>query len=124
MSMSNIVVNDGKATPLAHTFIGIADGDNARYVNQDSLTLKGQETLGFTVKRSSGTQASTARVTHWDPVEVTVAGVTTVDHGNSCDLKWNFSPSATLAERTDTFMQSINAAIALKDSIVGLLPIL
>lgn len=127
MAMSNITVNDGKATPVAHVFVGIADGDDARFVNDAAaLTLKGQETLNVAIKRSTGaTQASTARITMWDPVEVTdVSGVTRVDHGSSADLRWNFAPTSTEAERKDIVMMSVNAAIAQLATITKLIPIL
>lgn len=127
MAMSNISVNDGKATPVAHVFVGIADGNDARFVNDaGALTLKGQETLNVTIKRStSATQASTARITMWDPVEVTDAtGVTKVDHGSSADLRWNFAPGSTEAERKDIVMLAVNAAIAQITTITKLIPIL
>lgn len=128
MSLSNIAVNDGKATPVSHVFVGIADGDDARFVNDaGALTLKGQETLNISIKRSTGgTQASTARVTLWDPVEVTdvSTGLAKVDHGSSADLRWNFAPGSTEAERKDVVMLSVNAAIAQISTITKLLPLL
>lgn len=125
MAIANIVINDGKATPVAHTFVPIQDGANAIYVNDaGALTLKGQETLGFNVKRSSApTQASTVRITLWDPVEVTdVSGVTKVDHGSSVDCRFNFAPASTEAERTDDVMLLINFLTAKKTDIVKILP--
>lgn len=125
MALANIVVNDGKATPLAHTFIGVQDGAKARYVNEaGATTLKGQETLGFDVNRAtSANQASTARVTLWDPVEVTdTTGVINVDHGSSSDCRFNFANNATIAEKTDLVMLTINSLTALKDDIINLRP--
>lgn len=125
MAIANIVVNDGKATPLAHTFIPVQDGAKARYVNDaGALTLKGQETLALDITRTtSSNQASTAKLSLWDPVEVTdVTGVTTVDHGSSAEARLNFAPNSTEAERTDVIMLLVNALTAKKSDIAKLLP--
>jgi hypothetical protein len=125
MAIANIVVNDGKSTPVAHTFVPIQDGADARYVNDaGAQTLAGQETLGLKISRSAnGTQAHTVRITLWDPTEVVNADTTvSVDHGSSADLRFNFAPNSTEAERKDVVMLAVNAAIAKISDITKLLP--
>lgn len=126
MSIGNIVVNDAATTPVAHTFVPIQDGADARYVNEaGALTLKGQETLGVAIKRAANPSlAHTARITMWDPKEVTDAntGLPVIDHGNSADLRFNFSDKSTVQERKDIVKMSVNAALAKIDDIAGLIP--
>lgn len=125
MAITNIVVNDATSpTPVAHTFVPVADGNNAKWVNGTGAnTLKGQETIGLDVKRAADARAAnTARLTLWDPVEVAaVDGTYSVKYGNSVDLRFNFSQQATSQQRSDAFDLAINAAIAKKADIVGLL---
>jgi len=125
MSMSNIVVNDvSTPTPIAHTFVPVADGANAKWVNgSGAQTLKGQETLGLDIKRATDARsANTARLTLWDPTEVAaVDGTYGVKYGNSADLRFNFAQGATAQERANSFEIAINAAIAKKADIIGLL---
>lgn len=125
MSISNIVINDATSpTPVAHTFVPVANGNNARWVNgTGAATLKGQETLGLDVKRATDARsANTARLTMWDPVEVESAnGSVIVSHGNSADLRFNFAQAATSEEREHLFTLAINAALAKKAEICGLL---
>lgn len=124
MAISNIAVNDGKATPVLHTFVPIQDGKDARYVNEAGAnTLKGQETLGLSIKRADDSRsANTARLTMWDPVEVLgTDGTYVVKYGNSADLRFNFAQGATLAERVDIVAMAINALTAKKADIAGLI---
>jgi hypothetical protein len=127
MAIANIVVNDAATpTPIAHTFVPIQDGAEARYVNEaGAMTLKGQETLGLDIKRaSSGSgNANVARLTLWDPTEVLGSdGTHTVAYGSSFDLRFNFAQKATPAERKDLLTLAINALTAKKDDMAGLRP--
>lgn len=125
MAIANIVVNDGKSTPVAHTFVPIQDGADSRYVNDTGAsTLAGQETLGLAIRRAgNGNAAHTARLTVWDPVEVTAADTTvSVSHGSSADLRFNFAPNSTEAERKDVVMLAVNAVIGKITDITKLLP--
>lgn len=127
MAIANIVVNDATTpTPVAHTFVPIQDGAEARYVNESGAqTLKGQETLGLDIKRANGGSgnANVARLTLWDPTEVLgTDGTHTVSHGSSFDLRFNFAQKATLAERKNLLALAINALTAKKDDMAGLLP--
>lgn len=125
MALANIVINDATTpTPVAHTFVGIQDGSDARYVNDaGSITLKGQETLGLTIKRSvNQTQAHIARFTMWDPNEVTIDGVAVVTHGSSCDCRFNFAPGSSEQERLNLLTMAINGLTAKKSDMAKLLP--
>lgn len=126
MPIGNIVVADATTpTPVNHTFVPIADGNDAKYVNEaGAQTLAGQETIGFSIKRATdGKSANTARLTTWDPVEVlNVNGTYSVDHGSSCDTRCNFAQAATLQEKLNVVTMHINALIAMKNDIAGLKP--
>lgn len=126
MAISNIVINDATTpTPVAHTFVPVQDGAEARYVNAaGAQTLKGQETLGLDIKRASGgTSPHVARITMWDPTEVANGdGTYRVDHGSSCELRFNFAQASTLQARKDLLTMAINALTAKKDDMAGLLP--
>lgn len=126
MAIANIVVADATTpTPVNHTFVPIADGNEARYVNDaGSQTLAGQETIGFNVKRATdGKSANVVRMTMWDPTEVQgPSGTYLVDHGNSADTRFNFAQNATLQERLNTVTMHINALTAMKSAISGLQP--
>lgn len=125
MALANIVLNDATSpTPAAHTFVGIADGNRAIYVNEDSETLKGQETLRYNVDRVSSsantTKPNVASVSLYVPKEVEADGAFTVSHGSSYVTTCNFAQKATMQERLDGITMHIEALIALKDDIVNL----
>lgn len=125
MPIGNIVVNDATTpTPVAHTFVPVQDGSEARYVNEaGAQTLKGQETLGLDIKRaSSGGTANTARLTMWDPTEVAaVDGTYSVKYGSSADVRFNFAPQSTAQERLNLVTMTLNALTAKKSDIAGLI---
>lgn len=126
MALANIVLNDATSpTPVAHTFVGIADGNRAVYVNEDSETLKGQETLRYNVDRVSSsantTKPNVASVSLYVPKEVEGAdGAYAVSHGSSFVTTCNFAQKATTQERLDGVTMHIAALVALKDDIVNL----
>lgn len=125
MAIANIVIADATTpTPVNHTFVPIADGAEARYVNEAGAnTLKGQETLGLDIKRASGNgNANTARLTLWDPTEVAAGdGTYSVKYGSSADLRFNFAQAATNQERLNLVTMAINALTAKKADIAGLI---
>lgn len=126
MAIANISVDDATTpTPVAHVFVPVQDGAEARYVNEaGSQTLKGQETLGLDIKRASGgTSPHVARLTMWDPTEVlNTDGTYRVNHGSSCDLRFNFAQASSLQERLNLMTMAINALTAKKADMAGLLP--
>lgn len=131
MALANISVNDATTpTPVAHVFIGIADGNQARYVNDaGAQTLKGQETLQFTVNRvlssakSQQNKPNYVAVKMWDPKEVNNGdGTFTVAYGSSSVTEFNFAQAATAQDRADLVTMHINALNALKADIVALIP--
>lgn len=124
MAISNITASDATTpTPVVHTFVPVMDGPNAKYINDaGAFTLKGQETLGFEIKRATDNRsANTARLTMWDPVEVqAVDGTYSVSHGNSFDLRFNYAQAATLQKRLDLVTIAINVLTAKKADLAGL----
>lgn len=126
MAIANIVLTDGQGTPVNHTFVPVADGDNARWVNASTaLIVLGQETLGVNFERKAD-GASKVRLTLWDPTEVTVNGVTTVDHGNSVTTNFSFAPSATVQEKLDLIKMNadLQAEAVIQNAVKDHIPFL
>lgn len=124
MAIANIVVNDATTpTPVAHTFVPVQDGSEARYVNEaGAQTLKGQETLALDVKRNqAGGNPNTVRLSLWDPTEVAaVDGTYSVKYGSSFDLRFNFAQAEVLQGRRNVVRMAINALTVLEADIAGL----
>lgn len=52
-AMASITINDGKATPVAHTFAPVrTDGSNAKLANRNASIPKGFETLEVNVREA------------------------------------------------------------------------
>lgn len=127
MAIGNITINDATTpTPIAHVFVPVADGDDARYVNTAmALTLQGEESLGFSVKRSStDKQPTTVRCTVYDPKEVTDSstGLVSIGYSNSADSRFSFSTKASLQERLDAVTLMINFLTVMKAKIAAAEP--
>lgn len=122
MAIANVVIKDSAAAD--HTFIPVADGKDARWVNSTgAVTLQGEETLGYSINRAGDKKTgNTARLTVWDPKEVTdpVTGLTSVSFGNSADCRFNFSPSADLTSKKDVVAMMKNWIIAFETKIYNL----
>lgn len=125
MAIGNIVVADATTpTPVNHTFVPIADGADARYVNEaGAQTLAGQETLRFNVKRASdGKAPNSVQITIWDPKEVADGTLYKVSHGNSADMRFNFAQASTVQERLDIITMAEKTLVAMKTQIAAIQP--
>lgn len=127
MAIANVVLADAATTPVNHTFVPIADGNEPRWINSTGAqTLAGQETLSLSITRSTADKSPhSSRVTLYDPVEVLgTSGTYTVDHASSGDCRFKFAPNSTAQERKDVVRMMKNGLTALEDALSGPTPIL
>lgn len=126
-AIGNIVVNDGAATPVAHTFAPVTtNGTVAELANRTATTPKGFENLQLSLAKPAGpTQAYKFRAGFYDPVEATVDGAVTVVRNNSADIRINFAPDSTSQERLDTLamMANLLAHATVKSMVQNVEPI-
>lgn len=123
-----VVINDGKTTPLSHTFDLTSNGAGRAVLhNRAALTLVSQENLVVEVKQPAGKNgAYRATVSLGVPVALTdVNGRVSVDHLSSAKVEFNFAQSSSLAERKDVvalFANALNNAMV-KECILEVEPI-
>jgi hypothetical protein len=110
-AIGNIVVNDAKGTPVAHTYAPVTtDGTLARLANRAATTPAGFETLQVDLRQpTSTTGAYRLSVKANDPVTATVDGSDVVVRNSSCELTFNFSQMSTSQERLDLLKKMSNA---------------
>lgn len=127
-ALANIAVNDGAPTPVSHVFSPVTtDGSRAQLANRVSgTTPKGMELLNIEVKQPANADgAYKVILTMYDPTEVTVSGITSIDRANSVKCELNFSQRSTAQERTDlgAMLSNALAHAIVKDVISKLEPI-
>lgn len=125
-AIGSIAVAD--SVPATHTFAPVTtDGSLAKLANRASgLTPSGWELLNIEVRVPSvPTGAHKVIVTMYDPTEVTISGVTTLDKANSAKLEFNFSQKSTSVERLDvcTMFSNILANATVKSVFENLEPL-
>ncbi len=100
-----IVLADGKATPVSHTFeIASLSSGKLKAVNRAAPTIETQEILTIEVKQSaSSSGVSTVRVSLGmpNPVTDTNTGNVSVGEINSFVATFNLAGTSTLARRKD-----------------------
>lgn len=107
-----IVINDGKSTPVAHTFSMTSNGGGRMVThNRAAPTLQSQENLTVEVKQPAGKNgAYRSSVSLGHPVALTDPnGKVIVDHVSSSRSEFNFAQGSSLAERNDVVTMHINA---------------
>lgn len=105
-----VVINDGATTPVAHTFSPVTtDGAASELADRTASTPAGFRKLQFSVAQPSGQRtAYQIAIGHYNPVEATVSGVTSVVRACSAKLSLNFAPDSTAQERKDTLAYLVN----------------
>jgi hypothetical protein len=108
--MATITVND--SVPAAHAFAPVTtDGASAKFANRASgTTPAGWELMGIEVRQPPAQNGATKVVmTFYDPTEVTVGGVTSLDRFDSAKLEFNYSQKSLSVERLDLLAIVSNA---------------
>lgn len=109
-AIGNITVNDGEATPVAHTFSPVTtNGSLAKLANRAASSPIGEETLSVEVINPKATgQAYQVVLKGYDPVTATVEGVDQVVKYNSFELRFNLSQLSTTQEAKNLRMIAQN----------------
>lgn len=110
--IGSIAVND--SVPAAHTYAPVTtNGSLAEFANRASgTTPNGWELMNIEVRKPSAKDGATKVVmTFYDPSEVTVAGVTSLDRFNSAKLEFNYSQKSTSVERLNLETKVANALL-------------
>jgi hypothetical protein len=124
---SAISIDDGKATPVTHTFVPqqISPSEST-FVDKDSVTSAGQKQLiiGFS-PRSTKRSTDRVKVRLNMPIESTVDTVTAVAYTGRMSSDFVIPDQMTLAERTDFAALCANAIshAIIQGNIVDLEPV-
>lgn len=104
-AIAALTINDGLATPVAHTFSPVTtDGSMARWADRSPSIPSGYRLISHEVAGPSGNR-TTHKMTFgfMCPVVATVNGVDTVVRYSSAQLVLNIHPDSLLQERKDLF---------------------
>lgn len=102
-AIGNIAINDGKATPVTHTFAPVTtDGSTAELANRSASIPQGFEVLKVEVRKpTSNTAAYRLYIEMVLPTVALVNGVDTVIRFNKASLTINISQLSSEADRKD-----------------------
>lgn len=125
-AIAALSVNDGLATPVAHTFSPVStDGSTAKWADRSPSIPAGYRTISEEVAAPSGSR-TVYRVT-WgfmNPTVAAVNGVDTVVRYSSAQVVLNIHPDSTLQERKDLLAYVANTLglAGMKTSVENLEP--
>lgn len=108
---TNITVNDGQSTPVAHTFYPVQNpgGDGFTFYDQ-AVGIPTYETkIWGKLKLGNVSTSSHSSLGIIDPIVKTVDGVLVQDHVNTARAEFTYAPNATAAERANLYAYLINA---------------
>ncbi len=109
-ALASLVINDGAATPVAHTFAPVTtDGSLAKWADRSPSIASGFRTLSQEVLAPSGNRTAwKVSFGFYFPTVATVNSVDQVVRFQSGSLVLNFSPDSTVQERDDSLSYVIN----------------
>jgi len=125
-AIATLSINDGQATPVAHSFAPVTtDGSRAQWADRSPTIPAGFRTITQEVLPPNGNR--TVNKLTWGfmvPVVATVGGVDTVVGYNSAQVILNIRPEATLQERKDLDAYVINTMsnASMKTSVENIEP--
>lgn len=102
-AIAALTINDGQATPVAHTFNPVTtDGSKAQWADRSPSIPSGFRTVSFEVLGPGGSRTVNKLASGFMvPTVVAVNGVDTVVRYSSAQVTLNIHPEATLQERKD-----------------------
>ncbi len=109
-AIAALTINDGAATPVAHTFTPVTtNGSVAKWADRSPSIPAGFRTITEEVRDPSGNR-TVHKITlgFYIPVVATVDSVDKVVRFNSAQVVFNMAPDSTLQERDDTLTYVIN----------------
>lgn len=116
-----LTINDGAATPVAHTFGPVtSNGSKAEWADRSSATSAGYRVITNEVRKPASATAAYRNITTFTfPVEATVNGVVTVVGYSSAKVEFNFRQEATDQERDDAhaYVQNYLGVASVADAI-------
>lgn len=126
-AVTTIVLTDGKATPIDHTFTRNAvNGATMKLVDGSSATLAGRSILTIETRSPSGNgSAYRVRAGLGIPVEATDSdGNVSVARVSSAEVMFNLSPDSTVQEREDLvkMLGDLMAEVAFIDAVQNIEP--
>lgn len=125
-AIAALTVNDGLATPVAHTFSPVTtDGSSAKWADRSPSIPAGYRTISQEVVGPNGSR-TVHRVTFgfMNPTVATVNGSDTVVRYSSAQVVLNIHPDSTLQERKDLLAYVANSLglATMKTSVENLEP--
>ncbi len=125
-AIAALSINDGQATPVAHTFNPVTtDGSKGQWADRSPSIPAGFRTISSEVLPPSGSR-TVNKVTHgfMIPVVATVNSVDTVVRYNSAQVILNVHPESTLQERKDlnAYVANFMVNASVKTSVENLEP--
>lgn len=108
---TQITINDGKATPVAHALTPTQNKGSDGFTFTGHITGIPVYDVKVWAKLKLGTvkEPSETKVGVIWPITKTVDGMLEQDHVNTSRVEFNFAPNATPAERADLYAMTINA---------------
>lgn len=125
-AIANLTINDGQATPVAHTFsVQSTTGQKATWADRSPTIPAGYRIISHEIAEPNGNR-TVHKVTmgFMCPVVATVNGVDTVVRYDSAQLVLNCHPEGTLQNRKDLLAYVANslANASVKSSVENLEP--
>lgn len=118
---TNIVINDGKTTPVAHTFSADdRNGSLAKFANRAATLLEAMEQLWVSVLKPNSKAAAKQHQTDLViPVTAVVDGKEQVIRTSKVRIIYSFAPDSLVSERKDlrTLVQNLHANAGYQTSI-------
>ncbi|DAD50120.1 TPA_asm: coat protein [ssRNA phage Gerhypos.1_43] len=102
-AIAALTINDGAATPVAHTFSPVTtDGSSAAWADRSPSIASGFRTISHEVVGPNGNRTVNRITAGFKvPVVATINTVDTVVRYSSAQIIWNIHPDSTLQERKD-----------------------
>lgn len=110
-AIAALTVNDGLATPVAHTFSPVTtDGSMAKWADRSPSIPSGYRTISHEAVGPNGSR-TVHKITmgYMCPVVVNVSGSDTVVRYSSAQVVLNIHPDSTLQERKDLLAYVANS---------------
>lgn len=108
---TNIVLKDGKSTPVNHTFVPSRVSDLKTSYFGPGSTLASRETLVIDRREPTSTVAGKVTIKLVTPIEQVVDGQTTVSHQDLASVDFVLAPKSNADERRDIRVMMANVLL-------------